>query len=453
MTAVLDIATPRWAVPLLQPARYKGAWGGRGSGKSHFFGEYIIEEHILNPDDATVCIREIQKSIEQSVKRLLEQKIVKLNAGDYFEVLDKAIRSRRGVGVITFQGMQNHTADSIKSLEGYKRAWVEEAQTLSQYSLDLLRPTIRMPGSEMLFSWNPRFKSDPVDVFFRKKKPDNAIVVAVNWNDNPWFPNELRQEMIDDFERDPDKAEHIWNGAYGATQGAILARWVNQAIREGRATPDVNFDPDGAGIEVSCDLGFRDTASFWYWQRTLGGFRVLAYDGDTGLDADDWIPRIRDKIIELGAGKKLGRVWLPHDARAKTFQSKHTTIERFAQAFGTDKCAIVPQSKKLDQISAARAVLPKCKFNSELCEAGMDGLIAWEYAYNEDLGVFSREPLHNWASHPADAFAYGAQIMQELTPKEPEKPAKFNIKAQNGVIITAPLDELWQDVKRPQERY
>jgi len=450
---VLDIATPRWAVPLLQPARYKGAYGGRGSGKSHFFGEYVIEEHILHPDDSTVCVREIQKSLDQSVKRLLESKIEKLNAGWYFEVLDAKIRSKQGNGIITFQGMQNHTADSIKSLEGYKRAWGVDPRSLSQYSLDLLRPTIRTPGSEMLFSWPPRFKTDPVDVFFRKKKPDNAIVISVDWNDNPWFPEELRREMIDDFERDPDKAEHIWNGAYGATQGAILARWVNQAIREGRATPDVEFDPNGAPIEVSCDLGFRDTASFWYWQRAVGGFRVLAYDGDTGLDADDWIPRIRNKIIELGAGRKLGKIWLPHDARAKTFQSKHTTIERFAQAFGVDKCAIVPQSKKLDQISAARAVIPRCEFNSELCEAGMDGLIAWEYAYNEDLGVFSREPLHNWASHPADAFAYGAQMMQELAQKEPETLHKFPVTGHNGRIVTIPLDEMWAETTKRNERY
>lgn len=451
--AVLEIATPRWAIPALQPARYKAIWGGRGSGKSHFVGEYIIEEHILNPNDSTVCVREIQKSLDQSVKRLLEGKIQKLNAGDYFEVLDAKIRSKRGSGIITFQGMQNHTADSIKSLEGYKRAWVEEAQTLSQYSLDLLRPTIRTPGSEMLFTWNPRFKTDPVDQFFRKRPPADAVVLQVNWNLNPWFPEELRKEMLDDFERDPDKAEHIWNGAYGATQGAILARWVNQAIREGRSTPDVAFDPAGAPIEVSCDLGFRDTASFWYWQRCPGGFRVLAYDGDNGLDADDWIPRIQDKIIELGAGRKLGKIWLPHDARAKTFQSKYTTIERFAKAFGADKCAIVPVSKKSDQISAARAVMPRCEFNSTLCEDGLDGLTAWEYAYNEDLQVFSREPLHNWASHPSDAFCYGAQVMQETTPEPAKKDAIFPVTGHNGRILTVPLDDLWADTKRREERY
>lgn len=450
--SVLEIKTPRWAVPLLKPARYKAAYGGRGSGKSHFFGEYIIEEHILNPNDSTVCVREIQKSLDQSVKRLLEGKIASMNAGDYFEVLDTKIRTKRGTGVITFQGMQNHTADSIKSLEGYKRAWVEEAQTLSQYSLDLLRPTIRIPGSELLFSWNPRFKTDPVDVFFRKRPPPNAIIIAVNWNDNPWFPDELRTEMLDDFARDEDKADHIWNGAYGATQGAILARWVNQAIRDGRVNNDVEFDRDGAPIEVSADLGFRDTAAFWYWQRCPGGFRVLCYDKDTGLDADDWIPRIQDKIGELGAGRHFGRIWLPHDARAKTFQSKHTTMEKFITAFGANKCAIVPQSRKADQISAAREVLTRCEFHKERCEDGLDGLTAWEYEYNEDTGIFSREPLHNWASHPADAFCYGAQVMQEVKPKEPEKPSIFPVTGHNGRIVTAPLDELWRDTPKKVDR-
>jgi phage terminase large subunit len=451
--AILEIATPRWAAPALSPARYKAIYGGRGSGKSHFVGEYIVEEHILNPNDSTVCVREIQKSLDQSVKRLLEGKIQKLNAGDYFEVLDAKIRSKRGTGVITFQGLQNHTADSIKSLEGYKRAWVEEAQTLSQYSLDLLRPTIRVPGSELIFTWNPRFKTDAVDVFFRKKPPESSIILNVNWNKNPWFPDELRREMQEDFERDPDKAEHIWNGAYGATQGAILARWVNQAIRTGRCTPDVEFDREGAPIEISCDLGFRDTAAFWYWQRTLGGFRVLAYDADTGLDADDWIPRIKDKIIELGAARKLGKIWLPHDARAKTFQSKHTTIDRFITAFGADKCAIVAQSKKIDQISAARAVMPRCEFNSVQCENGIDGLTAWEYAYNEDLGVFSREPLHNWASHPADAFCYGAQVMEQLPAEEPKTLPKFPVTGHNGRIVTIPIDDLWADTNKRNERY
>ena len=122
-------------------------------------------------------------------------------------------------------------------------------------------------------------------------------------------------------------------------------------------------------------------------------------------------------------------------------------------AFGADKCAIVPQSKKIDQISAARTVLPRCEINSVECEAGLDGLTAWEYAYNEDLGVFSREPLHNWASHPSDAFCYGAQVMEELPAKQAEKPPVFPVTGHNGRIITAPLDDLWADTSRRNERY
>jgi phage terminase large subunit len=152
---------------MLDPSRYKGAWGGRGSGKSHTFAEMMVEAHILDQKRSSVCVREIQKSLNQSVKRLLELKIESMNAGAYFEVQDAVIKSRKGDGRIIFQGMQNHTADSIKSLEGYDCAWVEEAQSLSQRSLDLLRPTLRKPGSELWFTWNPRSSDDPVDLLLR----------------------------------------------------------------------------------------------------------------------------------------------------------------------------------------------------------------------------------------------------------------------------------------------
>jgi len=215
MTDVLDLATPPWALPLLEPARYKGAWGGRGSGKSHMFAELMIEAHILDQKRRSVCVREIQKSLNQSVKRLLETKIEAMNAGAYFEVQDAVIKSKKGDGAIIFQGMQNHTADSIKSLEGYDCAWVEEAQSLSQTSLDLLRPTIRKPNSELWFTWNPRQNSDPVDFLLRGPEPPaDATVIKVNFTDNPWFPQVLRDEMEYDKRRDPDKYQHVWMGQY-----------------------------------------------------------------------------------------------------------------------------------------------------------------------------------------------------------------------------------------------
>lgn len=224
----LKIETPKWAAPLLQPARYKGAHGGRGSGKSHAFAEMMIEEHILDQNSRSVCVREIQKSLNQSVKRLLELKIESMNAGAYFEIQESVIKAKKGDGLIIFQGMQNHTADSIKSLEGYDRAWVEEAQSLSQRSLDLLRPTIRKPDSELWFTWNPSEATDPVDVLLRGDKvPPGSVIVEVNFDDNPWFPDVLRDEMEYDRDRDPDKYAHVWRGQYVKNSSTrVFKNWM-----------------------------------------------------------------------------------------------------------------------------------------------------------------------------------------------------------------------------------
>lgn len=210
----MKIQTPRWAKDLVsKPARYRGAYGGRGSGKSNLFAEYVIERHLMAKTD-TVCVREVQKSLNQSVKKLLEEKIQSLQVGKWFEILHDRINTPGG-GRIIFQGMANHTAESIKSLEGYDIAWVEEAQSLSQRSLDLLRPTIRKPNSELLFSWNPRYAHDPVDKLLRTDNPPpDAIVVKVNWTDNPWFPDTLRKELEYDRSRDIDKYAHVWQGDY-----------------------------------------------------------------------------------------------------------------------------------------------------------------------------------------------------------------------------------------------
>lgn len=238
LNAVLSIPTPRAFAPLLQPARYKGAHGGRGSGKSHFFAEALVEDHIRFPGLRSVCIREIQRSLEQSAKRLIEDKIEALGVGSLFEVQRDRILAP-GDGLIIFQGMQNHTADSIKSLEGYDRAWVEEAQSLSQRSLDLLRPTMREAGSEIWFSWNPRKDSDPVDRFMREAPPDSAVVVQVNYPDNPWFPDVLREEMEWDKRRDPDKYAHIWLGDYQRNSEARV--FHNWRVEEFDTPADARF--------------------------------------------------------------------------------------------------------------------------------------------------------------------------------------------------------------------
>jgi phage terminase large subunit len=234
--ATLQINTPRWAIPVVDaPARYKGAHGGRGSGKSHLFGEHLIELCSISKVDA-VCVREIQKSLNQSVKKLLENKIVDLGVQHLFEVQRDQILSAHG-GRIIFQGMQNHTAESIKSLEGYDIAWVEEAQTLSQHSLDLLRPTIRKPGSELWFTWNPRNATDPVDALLRSDEPPpNSVIIPVNYEDNPWFPDVLRDEMEYDKKRDPEKFQHIWRGAYLKNSEARVFK--NWKVEEFEAPPE-----------------------------------------------------------------------------------------------------------------------------------------------------------------------------------------------------------------------
>ncbi|HWU63579.1 MAG TPA: PBSX family phage terminase large subunit [Ensifer sp.] len=430
----MRIQVARKFKPFLSPSRYKAAYGGRGGAKSHFFAEQIIVRCYAR-QTRVVCIREVQKSIKDSVRQLLIDKIAKLGLEAYFEILETEIRGPNG-SVIIFVGMQAYNSENIKSLEGFDIAWVEEGQTFSQRSLDMLRPTIRKEGSELWFSWNPRYKTDAVDKFFRKRKPDNAIVVKVGWQDNPWFPAVLRKEMEDDFAADEDKAEHIWNGEYGAGQGAILAKWVNKARRLGRIHEAVSFDPDGAPIEIFSDIGFRDTACWWFWQRKPGGYSIFAYDFDHGLDADDWIDRLKAKLVELKIPPhKLGIIWLPPDAKAKTFQSKHSAMERFLKAF-PDKVKVKPASKKSDQINAARTIIGQCEINSVACEDGLDGLEAWEFDYNEDQQVFSREPKHDWASHRGDSFSYGCEMMQE--------PAQFKDEPE-PVKSVKPMSQMTYD--------
>lgn len=206
----------------------------------------VIERCIIERTNV-VCIREVQKSLAQSVKRLLELKIEALGVGHLFEVLQTEIRGNNG-SLIIFQGMQNHTADSIKSLEGYDIAWVEEAQSLSQRSLDLLRPTIRKDGSEIWFSWNPNLDSDPVDAFLRgENPPPDSIIIEVNYFDNPWFPQVLKDEMEYDKRRDPDKYAHVWLGKYQRNSEARVFK--NWRIEEFEA-------PAGAIFRLGADWGF-----------------------------------------------------------------------------------------------------------------------------------------------------------------------------------------------------
>lgn len=242
----LLIKTPEVFLPLLEPARYKGAHGGRGSGKSHNFGDLWLEENVTDKYDF-VCLRETLKSLEFSVKKLLEEKIAAFNAGAYFDVQDRRILSKHG-GVTIFEGMQNHTADSIKSLEGFDRAWFTEAQRASDKSLTLLRPTIRKPGSQLWFDWNPENETDPIDQLLRgENPPKDAIVVQANYLDNPFLPDVLREEMEFDKTRDPDKYAWVWLGQYKQnSESRVFKNWTVE---------EFEIDPS-AVIRQGADWGF-----------------------------------------------------------------------------------------------------------------------------------------------------------------------------------------------------
>lgn len=236
MPQKLTIDTPRWALPLLPHARYKGAKGGRGSGKSHFFAELLVEEHIANPDQQTVCIREIQKSLKFSAKKLIEDKIRALGVQELFDITMTEIRRVGGQGIIIFQGMQDHTADSIKSLEGFNRAWIEEAQSISARSMELLLPTIRAPGSELWFSWNPDQPDDPVELHFKDVDDDtDFILVHVNYQDNPFCPDELIQEAKRHARVSPETYNHVWLGGYNTRNEAQVfhGKWRVEEFEPG----------------------------------------------------------------------------------------------------------------------------------------------------------------------------------------------------------------------------
>jgi phage terminase large subunit len=250
--STLRIKTAPVFEPLLRASRYKGAHGGRGSGKSHFFAELAIELSYMRRLDI-VCVREIQRTLNQSVKKLLENKIAALGLTG-FDSTERAINTPHG-GRIIFEGMQNHNADSIKSLEGYDIAWVEEAQSLSQRSLDLLRPTIRKEGSELWFSWNPNLETDPVDVLLRgESPPPDSVVVRANYRDNPWLPDVLKAELEYDQKRDPEKFAHVWLGEYQRNAEArVFKNWKIEEFDEFRNGTIFRLGADwGYAIDPSC---------------------------------------------------------------------------------------------------------------------------------------------------------------------------------------------------------
>jgi phage terminase large subunit len=397
--SVLSIPTAEVFEPLLGPSRYKAVHGGRGSGKSHFLAEKLIDDSLYEKGMRSVCIREVQKSLKESAKRLIEDKLEALGLGevDGFKVFREVIQTP-GDGVIVFQGMQDHTAESIKSLEGYGRAWVEEAQSLSARSLSLLRPTIRADGSELWFSWNPRRKVDPVDAMFRSgMKPTGAVVVQANWRDNPWFPSVLEQERKDCLRDTPDQYDHIWEGGYATViDGAYYARALAEARKEGRIGR-VSRDPV-MQLRAFWDIGVRDATAIWVAQFVGREIRVIDYYEAVGQPLSTHLGWLRER------GYKDALCVLPHDA-AQADLLTATRFEDHIVAAGFEVETIANQGKgaAMKRVEAGRRLFPSIWFNEATVTAGLDAL-GWYHERRDEERNAGLGPEHDWSSHGADAF-------------------------------------------------
>jgi phage terminase large subunit len=400
-------------VPLLAPARYKGAYGGRSSGKTHFFGGALIERCIMQPT-RWVCLREVQKDLKDSVRQVLLDKMEAHGVRQYFDVVQSEIRGPNG-SLISFRGMNDYTADSIKSLEGYDGAWFAEAQRASKRSLQLLRPTIRKDGSELWFDWNPENAEDPVDRMFRGAVPlRNSIAVEAKWSDNPWLPSAMLEEMQTDYDTDAELAEHIWGGGYRqAPSGAYYALLLAQARQAGRIG-NVEYDPI-LDVDVSWDLGNGPNMAAWFTQRVRREVRVIDFlQGDEEAAGIGWpwyIKRLREKPYTYG------NMILPHDARSRQRVNGKGDEQTLREA--KFKTRVVPKMDPGEGVKLVQRFLGRCWFDEAACAPGLKALKHYQMDWDDKLKI-DRGPLHNWASHPADAFRHMVQAYVEPPEKKPE---------------------------------
>lgn len=476
--SALRLEVPEKLAPLLQPARYLGAHGGRGSAKSHFFAEKAVLRNYERPARG-VCIREVQESIKDSVKALIEAKIQKLGLGGFYDITRDEIRGLNG-SLMIFRGMQSYNAENIKSLEAFDWAWVEEAQTLSDISLRMLRPTLRKEGSEMWFSWNPRHDTDAVDKLLRgARRPKDAIVVESNWTDNPWFPEVLLREKDEDFANDPEMAEHVWNGGYEiVSEGAYYARLLIDAEREGRIGEFPHLP--NVPVKTSWDLGVDDYTSVWFWQDD--GFRatVIDYYEVSGDGADEilaacmpevFVPPPHDqKWIGWSAKKALQDIgreqpyryakhYLPHDIKVREWGAGARSRVQTIIAMGVKNVSKGVATDDADRIQAVRRILPIVRFNkTPRVEVGIKRLRRFRRKFNDALGTYTT-PLEDDNVHGADAFGEYA-INCGIVPPPVAKPipdAKKNFafvadpetgKAQSTISMNEIIRRMERNAKR-----
>lgn len=326
-----------------------------------------------------------------------------------------------------------------------------------------LRPIIAENNGWQVFITTPRGRNHAYTTFKAAERAmlagQDAFAQVMDANETGVFSQaqldaELAAYIADygeDYGRAKFEQEYLCSFE-AANLGAILARALGIAEKEGRITDDVAFDELGQPLEIFADIGRRDTATWWFWQPMIGGYQIVDHDSGWGIDAEEWCQRLDERIRRYalqGRKSALGKIWLPHDARAKTFAAKRSAVEIFIQHYGADRVGITPNSSKADRITAARVLTPRVRFHATKCESGLNALRAWSYEYDEEKKVFSSEPKHDWASHDGDGYSYGCLVMEQANP--PPKPKD----PPRGIVVGQPsvtLEELWAQAKPSKAR-
>lgn len=395
---------------LFEPHRYKVCYGGRGGTKSWGFARALL---LLGAQKPTriLCARETQKSIADSVHTLLRDQIANLGLQAFYKVTNSAITGLNGTN-FAFIGIKQNVGN-MKSFEGCDICWVEEAQTVSKNSWEVLIPTIRKENSEIWVSFNPELQTDETYKRFVLQPPPNGKFVKINWSDNPWFPAVLKQEMEHLKAKDEDAYQHIWEGmCKQVVEGAIYKTELLAADKDKRIC-SVPWEPIRP-VNVYWDLGYGDSTSIWFAQAVGFEYRLIDFISASQQALAYYLKEIANRPYPIDT------YFLPHDARAHELGSGKS-IEEQLRAAGK-KVRIVPKLSIADGIAAARAVFPKCWFDADKCADGIQALRHYRYDFNEDLKTFEKQPLHDWASHPADAFRYFSIMIRdgEREKKKPE---------------------------------
>lgn len=406
-----DVEFPQKLRFLFEPKRYKVAYGGRGAAKSWGFARALLILGASKPL-RILCAREIQKSIKDSVHQLLTDQIKALGLEGFYSITNNSITGKNDTQ-FGFEGLK-HNITNIKSWEGADICWVEEAHTVSKSSWDTLIPTIRKEGSEIWITFNPELEEDETYQRFVVSHPPDSLVIKINWNDNPWFPEVLRQEKDYLKVKDPQAYENVWEGhCKAAIEGAIFAKELASATQEGRIC-SVPYDPKKP-VHCYFDLGFSDQAAVWFGQVSGLEFHWIRYYANSQEKTAHYIKYLKELPYAYGT------IYLPHDADNEQMSADKTITRQFREAFSS--VVVVPRiSKKVLSVDAARSLFPMSYFDKELCADGLSCLRRYHYKVDLETGRIAKEPEHDIYSHGADAFQCAALAMRQ---PEKQKP-KFN---------------------------